>query len=132
MEFSSKRKSGMVYSLYLLLFNALPDRVKWKFWSTLIAHKPNTNKSFRWKFHTLVAEYYFFRLSFTLSVGVVFYSGLVIWLMINFFVYFFLRYLLRRSALELFMVDRSNFFFDFGVSASKTLSTYDIFISLTL
>ena len=25
------------------------------------------------------------------------------------------RYLLRRSALELFMVDRSNFFFDFGV-----------------
>lgn len=26
------------------------------------------------------------------------------------------RYLLRRSALELFLVDRSNFFFDFGVS----------------
>lgn len=25
------------------------------------------------------------------------------------------RYLLRRSALELFMVDRSNFFLDFGV-----------------
>lgn len=25
------------------------------------------------------------------------------------------RYLLRRSALELFLVDRSNFFFDFGV-----------------
>ena len=28
---------------------------------------------------------------------------------------YFCRYLLRRSALELFMVDRSNFFFDFGV-----------------
>ncbi|KAI4356836.1 hypothetical protein L6164_000823 [Bauhinia variegata] len=29
------------------------------------------------------------------------------------------RYLLRRSALELFMVDRSNFFFDFGSSESR-------------
>lgn len=29
--------------------------------------------------------------------------------------YFWYRYLLRRSALELFMVDRSNFFFDYGV-----------------
>ncbi|KAM3397586.1 BEACH domain-containing protein C2 [Capsicum galapagoense] len=29
------------------------------------------------------------------------------------------RYLLRRSALELFMVDRSNFFFDFGTSEAR-------------
>ncbi|XP_017624631.1 BEACH domain-containing protein C2-like [Gossypium arboreum] len=29
------------------------------------------------------------------------------------------RYLLRRSALELFMVDRSNFFFDFGSSEAR-------------
>ncbi|KAF6160293.1 hypothetical protein GIB67_019062 [Kingdonia uniflora] len=36
------------------------------------------------------------------------------WLMTSLHQMFSRRYLLRRSALELFMVDRSNFFFDFG------------------
>lgn len=36
------------------------------------------------------------------------------WLMSSLHQMFSRRYLLRRSALELFMVDRSNFFFDFG------------------
>ncbi|XP_010272634.1 PREDICTED: BEACH domain-containing protein C2-like [Nelumbo nucifera] len=36
------------------------------------------------------------------------------WLMSSIHQMFSRRYLLRRSALELFMVDRSNFFFDFG------------------
>ncbi|XP_010277463.1 PREDICTED: BEACH domain-containing protein C2 isoform X2 [Nelumbo nucifera] len=36
------------------------------------------------------------------------------WLMSSIHQVFSRRYLLRRSALELFMVDRSNFFFDFG------------------
>ncbi|KAL5727846.1 BEACH domain-containing protein C2 [Ranunculus cassubicifolius] len=36
------------------------------------------------------------------------------WLMSSIYQMFSRRYLLRRSALELFMVDRSNFFFDFG------------------
>lgn len=37
-------------------------------------------------------------------------------------VQFLYRYLLRRSALELFMMDRSNFFFDFGVYFLKYAS----------
>lgn len=45
------------------------------------------------------------------------------------------RYLLRRSALELFMVDRSNFFFDFGVHYEIHLTISQLFshinISLT-
>ncbi|XP_027928057.1 BEACH domain-containing protein C2 [Vigna unguiculata] len=36
------------------------------------------------------------------------------WLMLSLHQIYSRRYLLRRSALELFMVDRSNFFFDFG------------------
>lgn len=36
------------------------------------------------------------------------------------------RYLLRRSALELFMVDRSNFFFDFGVHLWKISSPFPL------
>lgn len=36
------------------------------------------------------------------------------------------RYLLRRSALELFMVDRSNFFFDFGVLLWKISSPFPL------
>ncbi|KAF1898306.1 hypothetical protein Lal_00033073 [Lupinus albus] len=48
------------------------------------------------------------------------------------------RYLLRRSALELFMVDRSNFFFDFGGGRSQKLQYWqwpwlsDIIITLLL
>ncbi len=36
-----------------------------------------------------------------------------------------LRFSLRRSALELFMVDRSNFFFNFGVT-TPGLETYNL------
>lgn len=46
-------------------------------------------------------------------------------------IYFFYRYLLRRSALELFMIDRSNFFFDFGVSLSTVDSHYPNFFFMT-
>lgn len=38
--------------------------------------------------------------------------------------YYYFRYLLRRSALELFMVDRSNFFFDFGVLPFQNTSPW--------
>ncbi|XP_068650842.1 BEACH domain-containing protein C2 [Aristolochia californica] len=41
------------------------------------------------------------------------------WLMSSLHQIFSRRYLLRRSALELFMVDRSNFFFDFGSAESR-------------
>ncbi|MED6181789.1 BEACH domain-containing protein C2 [Stylosanthes scabra] len=41
------------------------------------------------------------------------------WLMSSLHQIFSRRYLLRRSALELFMVDRSNFFFDFGSSEGR-------------
>ncbi|KAG9445126.1 hypothetical protein H6P81_016466 [Aristolochia fimbriata] len=41
------------------------------------------------------------------------------WLMASLHQMFSRRYLLRRSALELFMVDRSNFFFDFGSAESR-------------
>ncbi|TYG44396.1 hypothetical protein ES288_D11G094900v1 [Gossypium darwinii] len=41
------------------------------------------------------------------------------WLMTSLHQMYSRRYLLRRSALELFMVDRSNFFFDFGSSEGR-------------
>ncbi|KAL4352831.1 hypothetical protein GQ457_06G032510 [Hibiscus cannabinus] len=41
------------------------------------------------------------------------------WLMTYLHQMYSRRYLLRRSALELFMVDRSNFFFDFGSSEGR-------------
>nr|XP_027188541.1 BEACH domain-containing protein C2 isoform X2 [Cicer arietinum] len=41
------------------------------------------------------------------------------WLMSSLHQIYSRRYLLRRSALELFMVDRSNFFFDFGSSEGR-------------
>ncbi|KAF7825980.1 BEACH domain-containing protein C2 isoform X1 [Senna tora] len=41
------------------------------------------------------------------------------WLMLSLHQIYSRRYLLRRSALELFMVDRSNFFFDFGSSEGR-------------
>ncbi|KAJ7962251.1 BEACH domain-containing protein C2 [Quillaja saponaria] len=41
------------------------------------------------------------------------------WLMSSLHQIYSRRYLLRRSALELFMVDRSNFFFDFGNSEGR-------------
>ncbi|KAK9274411.1 hypothetical protein L1049_019225 [Liquidambar formosana] len=41
------------------------------------------------------------------------------WLMSSLHQIFSRRYLLRRSALELFMVDRSNFFFDFGSTEGR-------------
>ncbi|XVF33458.1 hypothetical protein REPUB_Repub17cG0170100 [Reevesia pubescens] len=41
------------------------------------------------------------------------------WLMTSLHQMYSRRYLLRRSALELFMVDRSNFFFDFGNSEGR-------------
>nr|XP_027192624.1 BEACH domain-containing protein C2-like isoform X2 [Cicer arietinum] len=41
------------------------------------------------------------------------------WLMSSLHQVYSRRYLLRRSALELFMVDRSNFFFDFGSSEGR-------------
>lgn len=41
------------------------------------------------------------------------------WLMSSLHQIFSRRYLLRRSALELFMIDRSNFFFDFGSTEGR-------------
>ncbi|OMO78627.1 hypothetical protein CCACVL1_14249 [Corchorus capsularis] len=41
------------------------------------------------------------------------------WLLTSLHQMYSRRYLLRRSALELFMVDRSNFFFDFGSSEGR-------------
>ncbi|GLU00510.1 hypothetical protein SLE2022_178740 [Rubroshorea leprosula] len=41
------------------------------------------------------------------------------WLMTSLHQIYSRRYLLRRSALELFMVDRSNFFFDFGSTEGR-------------
>ncbi|KAJ6404649.1 hypothetical protein OIU84_012752 [Salix udensis] len=41
------------------------------------------------------------------------------WLMSSLHQIYSRRYLLRRSALELFMVDRSNFFFDFGSTEAR-------------
>ncbi|KAB2070178.1 hypothetical protein ES319_A08G139300v1 [Gossypium barbadense] len=41
------------------------------------------------------------------------------WLMTSLHQIYSRRYLLRRSALELFMIDRSNFFFDFGSSEGR-------------
>ncbi|KAJ6722799.1 BEIGE/BEACH-RELATED [Salix koriyanagi] len=41
------------------------------------------------------------------------------WLMSSLHQIYSRRYLLRRSALELFMVERSNFFFDFGSTAAR-------------
>lgn len=41
------------------------------------------------------------------------------WLMSSLHQIYSRRYLLRRSALELFMVDRSNFFFDFGTTEGR-------------
>ncbi|OAY49278.1 BEACH domain-containing protein C2 isoform X3 [Manihot esculenta] len=41
------------------------------------------------------------------------------WLMSSLHQIYSRRYLLRRSALELFMVDRSNFFFDFGCTEGR-------------
>lgn len=75
-------------------------------WLLLNILLPNMLLAVNLLFKILLPLLLFFLMVYCIVIG---YSCLVI---LNSFCY---RYLLRRSALELFMVDRSNFFFDFGV-----------------